>query len=39
LRCKRVAALTDDLQVAAKTAELLEEGEEENIAEEYLPNQ
>lgn len=35
---KEYAALTDDLQVAAQTAELLEAGEEENIAEEYLPH-
>ncbi len=35
---KEYAALTDDLQVAAQTAELLEEGEEEAIAEEYLPH-
>ena len=36
---KEYAALTDDLQVVAQTAELLAEGEDENIAEEYLPNQ
>ena len=35
---KEYAALTDDLQVAAQTAELLEDGEKENIAEEYLPH-
>lgn len=35
---KEYAALTDDWQVAAQTAELLEAGEKENIAEEYLPH-
>lgn len=35
---KEYAALTDDLQVVAQTAELLAEGEDENIAEEYFPN-